>query len=270
VVTLLHSSPPVRPRSTESRWSALAACVVTAVAFLALLAALAPLVRPVAIGAIAASPREERVTFITARRADDRADVPSVAETRAGVHPRAPLIRRDTGGAHGALVSSGSTPASRATPVLTLAVPGAPASVGAPSARLVPSRGAVPWTPRVVFDPFTDRVAPSAEVRDSLLRDLRDTIAGVARTRVMSTGQRDALIKEGALRTHVLGRPQLDRPVGDGTYSGRGSGGISVPLFEPGPSRAARVRDSISFAENRARLERLRLRADSLRRARGP
>jgi hypothetical protein len=89
-------------------------------------------------------------------------------------------------------------------------------------------------------------------VRDSLLRDMRDTIATVARTRVKTGGQRDALIKDGMLRNRVSGRVLLDPVVGNGTYSGRSNGAISVPFLEPGPSRATRVRDSISFAERTA------------------
>jgi len=142
--------------------------------------------------------------------------------------------------------------------------------VTAPSARLAPSprrAGTASWIPGIVYDPFVERAAPPAAVRDSLLGDLRAAMPAMARTRVYTPSERDAVIKEGMLRNKVSGRVLLDPPVGNGTYSGT-SGGIDLPLFSPGPSRAVRVRDSIAYAEGRTRLARLAARADSLRRTR--
>lgn len=268
MITLLHSSPRAYLLQRDDRWSALVACVVTATVFIALLATLAlallaPVARPVDV-----AEQRERITYVTS--APSRVPAPTPP---AFVRPLAPLpssVARDTGAANvgRSVPSSGTPPPSATSASPPAAPPPAPSSIGSPSSRLMPSRGTALLTPPVVFDPFAERVAPSPEVRDSLLRELRDAIATVAPTRAMSSARRDALLKDGAMRTHLLGRPQLDKPVGNGTYSGKGGGGISVPLFEPGPSRGSRVHDSVSFAENLARLERLRLRADSLRRAR--
>ena len=202
---------------------------------------------------------------------------PSVAPVRAaprspaaGLAPR-PVPRglvspapRDTGSPRGTLPTEPAR--SSASSALVAAPPGAASRLQPPSAR---RSGTASWGSEVVFDPFAARSLPAPAVRDSLLGDLRAALPGMARARVRTAAERDALVKEGMLRNRQSGRTLLDPVVGDGTYSGR-SGGIDAPLFSPGPSRAKRVRDSIAFAEYTARLARLQARIDSLRRTREP
>ena len=76
--------------------------------------------------------------------------------------------------------------------------------------------------------------------------------------------ERDAMAKEAMLKMRNTGRILLVPPDNSG-----GLITMPLPIFSRGPSRARRVRESEAFDENRARLARLRQRADSARRARG-
>jgi hypothetical protein len=263
VLTLFPPTADVRAAAPWDGWSLLVASLATVVAFLLLLDTL---VRATAVPVVVPTDAvtTERVTFVTPR--------PPSVEIPASLRSRGPASARSTAPLPAVPAPSRDTAASSPSAPPGPGVRHVPAAaavvtVGAPSSRLMPSRSGASLVPAPGFDPFRERAAPSPEMRDSLLRDMRDTIAIVARTLVMTGAQRDALIKEGMLRNKVSGRTLLDPGVGNGTYRG-GAGGIPLPFLEPGPSRGQRVRDSISFAENRARLQRLRARADSLRAAR--
>jgi hypothetical protein len=83
--------------------------------------------------------------------------------------------------------------------------------------------------------------------------------------RVQPRSERDAASKEAMLKIHLSGRSLLVPPDNTG---GMITSSIPLSLFGAGASRAKRRRDSQVADENRARLERLKQRADSLRRAR--
>jgi hypothetical protein len=87
----------------------------------------------------------------------------------------------------------------------------------------------------------------------------------LAARRIQTPGERDAASKEAMLKIHLSGRSLLVPPDNTG---GMITASIPLPLFGAGPSRASRRRDSRVVDESRARLERLKQRVDSLRRAR--
>lgn len=87
----------------------------------------------------------------------------------------------------------------------------------------------------------------------------------LAARRVRTQSERDAGAKEAMLKMRLSGRILLVPPDNTG---GLITSGIPLPLFGAGPSRAERSRNSRAVDENRVRLERLRQRADSLRRSR--
>ena len=104
----------------------------------------------------------------------------------------------------------------------------------------------------------------TAEERDSALSVMSLMVPDLAASRMPTQGERDAAAKEAMLKIKNSGRILLVPPDNSG-----GLITMPLPLFSRGPSRARRARDSRAFDENRARLDRLRLRADSARRARG-
>jgi hypothetical protein len=136
------------------------------------------------------------------------------------------------------------------------------------SPRLVPlrQRGA-PWysLPRRRA-PLAPPEALSAAERDSVLHALGAEVPELAAQRIQTQGERDAASKEAMLKIHLSGRNLLVPPDNTG---GMITASIPLPLFSAGPSRARRRRESQVQDENRARLERLKHRADSLKRARG-
>ena len=89
--------------------------------------------------------------------------------------------------------------------------------------------------------------------------------AALAARRVPTEEERDAAAKEAMLKIRNSGRALMVPPDNTG---GLIASRISLPFLSAGPSRAARAREAKAFDENRARLARLRERADSLRRAR--
>jgi hypothetical protein len=106
----------------------------------------------------------------------------------------------------------------------------------------------------------------SAAERDSTLHALGAEIPELAARRIQTQGERDAASKEAMLKIHLSGRSLLVPPDNTG---GMITASIPLPLFGAGPSSARRRRERQVDDENRARLERLKQRADSLKRARG-
>jgi len=136
---------------------------------------------------------------------------------------------------------------------------------------------AVPWLARprpdqaITFarpdahDPFAAPGPPTTEARDSVLHALETMTPELAAQRVLSRAEVDSAAKEAARKMRLSGRTLLVPP--------DNSGGLIVvriplPLLNPGPSNAERVRDRRPVDEGQARLRRLLVRADSLRRAR--
>jgi hypothetical protein len=145
-----------------------------------------------------------------------------------------------------------------------------PARLLAPVAlppRLVVPRQSTAWlTVPGRHDPFSPAGPLSAVERDSTLAAMAAAFAELAARRVPTQGERDAAAKEAMLKMRLTGRILLVPPDNTG---GLITASIPLPLFSAGPSKARRARDRQAFDENRARLERLRQRADSARRARG-
>jgi hypothetical protein len=87
---------------------------------------------------------------------------------------------------------------------------------------------------------------------------------GAAR-RVPTRSERDSGARAAQLKMRLTGRTLLVPPDNSG---GLITSSFPLSLFSRGPSKAQRVRDERSFDEGRARLQRLRQRADSMRQAR--
>lgn len=200
---------------------------------------------------------EEALVFLAPPRAAVPA-VPLTAAARVTALPSRASVR-------GAEPRRGApTVDSAAAPSAVAATPAEAARDASPSA----SRLAVPRAPSSLFtaptphNPFAAPSAPSAAERDTKLGGLRDSIAILARTRVPTREERDEQLRaaERDARLSPVHSPGI-----------AAGGSIPLPLFSSGPSRRERVRDSVAFAENRARLERLaaraRARVDSVRRA---
>lgn len=136
-----------------------------------------------------------------------------------------------------------------------------------PSGRLMPSgTPGAPWyTIPEGRAPFAPPPEATPAQRDSMLRAAADAFAELAARRVPTQDERDAAAKEAMLKIRNSGRALMVPPDNTG---GLIASRISLPFLSKGPSRAARARETKAFDENRARLERLRERADSLRRAR--
>ena len=99
-----------------------------------------------------------------------------------------------------------------------------------------------------------------------MLHALGAEVPELAARRIQTPAERDAASKEAMLKIHLSGRPLLVPPDNTG---GMITASIPFSLFGAGPSRASRRRESRVVDENRARLLRLKQRADSLRRVRG-
>ncbi|MEP6730306.1 MAG: hypothetical protein ABJE10_06700 [bacterium] len=136
----------------------------------------------------------------------------------------------------------------------------------APSRFVVPRPRGAPWytapTPRQLNAPLQTL---SATERDSALAVFAAAFAAAAARRVPTVSERDAAAKEAMLKMRLTGRTLLVPPDNTG---GLITGKLPFSLFSRGPSKATRARTDSVFEENRARLERLRQRADSLRRSR--
>ena len=99
-----------------------------------------------------------------------------------------------------------------------------------------------------------------------MLHALGAEVPELAARRIQTRGERDAASKEAMLKIHLSGRTLLVPPDNTG---GMITASIPLSLFGAGPSRASRRRESRVVDENSARLERLKQRADSMRRVRG-
>jgi hypothetical protein len=144
----------------------------------------------------------------------------------------------------------------------------APASLSPaplPSRLLRPAAPGVPWySPPRPHNPFERGEPLSTAERDSLIGEAMARMAATGFHYEPTQSERDAMAKEAMLKMRNTGRILLVPPDNSG-----GLITMPLPFFSRGPSKARRVRESQAFDENRARLERLRQRADSARRARG-
>ncbi len=133
-----------------------------------------------------------------------------------------------------------------------------------PSRLLRPTPPGVPWySPPRVRNPFERSDSLSPAERDSLIAEAMARMAAMGFHYEPTQGERDAMAKEAMLKMRNSGRILLVPPDNSG-----GLITMPLPIFSRGPGRARRVRESQVFDENRGRLELLRLRADSARRAR--
>jgi hypothetical protein len=153
--------------------------------------------------------------------------------------------------------------ATRVTEPTGAAFPLAPQPL--PTRLLSPAARTVPWYSLPgQRNPFVPTEPLSAAERDSVLLAAAERFAELAARRVPTQSERDAAAKEAMLKMRLTGRILLVPPDNSG-----GLITMPLPLFGGGPTKARRARDRQAFDENRARLERLRQRADSARRARG-
>jgi len=258
-------------RGRDGPWSAIAAAALTGGSFAAVLLSMrlpnswelsdAPRARDLAT---------ERVVFITSREAPFMV-APLVVLAIPSARTMPPSMPRTKNAITRARLDTGSThPTTSAAParVTESQLPFPSLSPSTLSPRLVParSRGA-PWyslpRPR---NPFAPPRRPSADEQDSTLSALSAQVIELAARRVPPQSERDAAAKEAMLKMRLSGRILLVPPDNSG---GLITSSIPLPLFGAGSSRAKRARASRVFEKNRARLERLRQRADSSRRARG-
>jgi hypothetical protein len=152
-------------------------------------------------------------------------------------------------------------------PVIEAVTPSAALSPGVFSPRLaVPRLPGTSWysAPRP-RNPFAADAPLSRAEQDSTVGVIGPAVPGLAARRVQPQSERDAAAKEAMLKMRLTGRILLVPPDNTG---GLITSSIPFPLFSRGPSKVRRMRDQRAFDENRARLERLRQRADSARRAR--
>ena len=206
----------------------------------------------------------ERIVFVTPR-ATPRPVAPKIARSTrpaGAIPPTARIVEPPA-----AVPSdSGSRPtSSSAVPAAT--EPLAPLGAPIPSGRLVPpgTGSATPFSPRTWRDPLAPAKTPSPAERDSTLADLRESFAELVARRVPTRSERDSTAKEAMLKMRNTGRILITPPDNSG---GLITGSIPLPFFGSGRSKARRARDRAVHDENRARLERLRQRADSVRRTR--
>lgn len=253
--------------SRDGPWSVLAAALLTLISFAVLFVAMRHRgAWPVPVSPSAEVPAPERVVMVPLR-------VPStVNRPRATlVLPGARTVIRQTASAavspNEAALDSGIV--DRAAPAPRAA--GGPRtntrSSLTPSARLAPpSAPARPmYAPRSQFNPFQPPPPPTAAERDSIVADMAASMAELAARRKPTEAERDAAAKEAILKIRNSGRALLVPPDNTG---GLIASRLPLPIFSATGSRAARLRVRQSFEENRGRLERLRERADSLRRMR--
>jgi hypothetical protein len=266
VISIRRHAPQFTRRDRPHLWSTVVALVLSAASFAGVMRSLSQVVASVgAPSPYTPDATPERITFVTPHVA------PTVlAPTIAPSIPTAPTVPRGTGEVARPVAprpdSSFALPASPSvTPNYT--EPRSPFEVPAPFARLLPpgSGSASPFAPRSVRDPSAPAAPPSAAERDSTLAALGNSFAELVARRVPTRSERDSTVKAAMLKMHNTGRILLVPPDNSG---GLVTAAIPLPFLGPGQSNARRVRDRAVHDENRARLERLRQRADSMRRAR--
>jgi hypothetical protein len=202
----------------------------------------------------------ESVTFVV--RTNSALPVP-VAAVTAG-HSNIASVRRSAP----SVIPKARRPGMTDTAASTIGhAPAATAFVTGRDLRLMPTQ--MPRGPSIgpIYgrDPFMPAAPMSRATRDSALDALNGAMPSLLGAYVMKQADRDSVLKVTNLAMRLAGRPLLVPPdphlIAD--FS------VDAPLGSHGPSRAERQRDSVSFAENRRRLERLqarvRARIDSLR-----
>ena len=166
----------------------------------------------------------------------------------------------------GASAPTATAPAAAAHPAPMPAPSPSPSAglVPSTSARLAPPRApATPWfTPPRPHNPFVPPPQLVGAELDASAAAVGATVPALAARRVPTKGERDEQAKEAMLKMRMAGRTLLAPPDNSG---GAASSSIPLPIFSRGPSKAKRQRDSIDFARAQAIDERLRQRADSLR-----
>jgi hypothetical protein len=246
----------------EGRWAAIIAVAMTCASFTAVSLALRAPASWMTGAPQATSTPERMVLFLLPPEPSTLVEQPPVPRTPAA-HAVQALAHEMTRAEPNSARDTVTAPA--VTPAATPALPGASNVLSPRPTRLLPDRPVVPWysfpEPRA---PLGAARAMTKEERDSALDVMSAMIQDLAAARAPTQGERDAAAKEAMLKMRNSGRILLVPPDNTG-----GLITLPLPLFSPGPSKARRARDSKAFDENRARLERLRLRADSARRARG-
>ncbi len=176
--------------------------------------------------------------------------------------PEEPSASRDTGSAAASIERAFPPDAVAETPAS--ATPMSPSM----SSRLRPtSSAAAPWysAPRA-RNPFVRGEQVFAAERDSTLGELGQQVPRLAAERVVPRSEVDARAKEAMLKMRLSGRILLVPPDNSG-----GLITMSVPLpflGGGGPSKAAHARSSAARSAAQLIQERLRERADSVKRAR--
>lgn len=215
----------------------------------------------------ARSPQHEAVVFFTPRQPaqESRAAHPA-RPIRA---PRARVTSTDTATRAGAAVPLATDVAKQATPANGVTEQKSSESLvpASPSTRLTRARhDEEPWyvAPRG-RNPFKPAKPLTIAEQDSVLRRLGTDVPDLAFRRGQTVAERDARAKEAMLKMRLAGRVLLVPPDNSG---GLITSSIPLSLFSAKPPSARRARSSSAEDDNRARLERLRQRADSLRRVR--
>lgn len=129
----------------------------------------------------------------------------------------------------------------------------------------LPRKHNVSWyAARSRRNPFGPADSLGTMERDSILRVLGGEVPELAVRRGQTPSERDAGAKEAMLKMRLTGRTLLVPPDNSG---GLITSSFPLTLFGVHAERARNARDNQTVDENRARLARLRQRADSLRRS---
>jgi len=255
-----------RTRSHWPLWAAIVAVMLSAASFAVVLRTLRPLVASAdSRTPYAPYPAAERIAFVTPRAA------PMFEPPRIARLPQSavaiPRSERNVEPPATSPSDSGSKPPTSSPAVPAATEPLAPLGVPVPSTRLLPpgAGSQSPFSVRSGRDPFAPAAPPSPAERDSILADLSESFAELVVRRLPTRGERDSTAKEAMLKMRNTGRILIVPPDNSG---GLITASIPLPFSGSGRSKARRARDRAAHDENRARLERLRQRADSMRRAR--
>jgi hypothetical protein len=200
----------------------------------------------------------ESVTFVRPTPTVRSSQIPDL---RVG-HRDLPLVRHPSPTvreARGTGVSDTVGSASIRTPTAGLSV--------APDPRLIVPRPSSGGSIGPVYgrNPFAPVAPPSQAGIDSAVRALNGAMPALIRAHVMTQADGDSVMKVANLAMRLAGRPLLV-PADPHLVA---SFSIDAPTLSRRQSRSGRRHESVSFAENRRRLERLqarvRARVDSVR-----
>lgn len=256
------------PGGRDGFWPAIVAAVLTCVSFGSLLVSIREShARARFASSTALRPPTEAVVFFTPR---EPVRNPTAGEPSRPIRPaRARARSADSAARSAATLPLEADPAQRVTATSPLTAEASRESVSTLSfsTRLSrPRQHEEPWyvAPRGpnLFKPAEPLTGPE---RDSVLRILGSDVPGLAARRGQTTSERDARAKEAMLKMRLTGRVLLVPPDNSG---GLITSSLPLPLFGARPPSATRARATRADDDNRARLERLRQRADSLRRSR--